>query len=226
MLQPKANKNRAVAKEEMEEKTKNTPSFKHQAPDYLVKVILIGDSGAGKSCLLLRYTEDYFTPTFITTIGIDFKVRTQKVGEKTVKIQIWDTAGQERYRTITGAYFRGAHATLLVYSVTDRDSFSHVEGWLNSFRSGGGNAKHVALVGNKIDLESRRVVSSAEGAELAARCQLRFGETSALSGQGVRETFDALVSGVVADFAKEEEKIKPSTLNLVPAPEEKKNCSC
>jgi GTPase SAR1 family protein len=88
-----------------------------------IKLLLIGDSGVGKSCCLLRFSEDSFTPSFITTIGIDFKIRTIDLDGKRVKLQIWDTAGQERFRTITTAYYRGAMGILLVYDVTDERSF-------------------------------------------------------------------------------------------------------
>lgn len=88
-----------------------------------VKLLLIGDSGVGKSCCLLRFGEDTFTPSFITTIGIDFKIRTIDQGGKRLKLQIWDTAGQERFKTITTAYYRGAHGILLVYDITSMDSF-------------------------------------------------------------------------------------------------------
>ncbi|KAJ0369300.1 hypothetical protein COL154_002186 [Colletotrichum chrysophilum] len=90
----------------------------------LIKLLLIGDSGVGKSCCLLRFSEDSFTPSFITTIGIDFKIRTIELDGKRVKLQIWDTAGQERFRTITTAYYRGAMGILLVYDVTDERSFN------------------------------------------------------------------------------------------------------
>lgn len=96
---------------------------KHLIPEQ-IKLLLIGDSGVGKSCCLLRFSEDSFTPSFITTIGIDFKIRTIELDGKRVKLQIWDTAGQERFRTITTAYYRGAMGILLVYDVTDERSFN------------------------------------------------------------------------------------------------------
>eukprot|EP01097_Dermamoeba_algensis_P006746 TRINITY_DN420_c0_g1_i4.p1 TRINITY_DN420_c0_g1~~TRINITY_DN420_c0_g1_i4.p1 ORF type:complete len:135 (-),score=16.19 TRINITY_DN420_c0_g1_i4:474-878(-) len=96
------------------------------AYDYLIKLLLIGDSGVGKSCLLLRFSDDSFTPSFITTIGIDFKIRTIELDGKKIKLQIWDTAGQERFRTITTAYYRGAMGILLVYDVTDEKSFGSI----------------------------------------------------------------------------------------------------
>jgi Ras-related protein Rab-8A len=95
--------------------------------DELIKLLLIGDSGVGKSCLLLRFSDDTFTTSFITTIGIDFKIRTIELDNKRIKLQIWDTAGQERFRTITTAYYRGAMGILLVYDVTDESSFNSTE---------------------------------------------------------------------------------------------------
>ncbi len=97
---------------------------KHGTKSHQIKLLLIGDSGVGKSCCLLRFSEDSFTPSFITTIGIDFKIRTIELDGKRVKLQIWDTAGQERFRTITTAYYRGAMGILLVYDVTDERSFN------------------------------------------------------------------------------------------------------
>lgn len=96
-----------------------------------IKLLLIGDSGVGKSCCLLRFSEDSFTPSFITTIGIDFKIRTIELDGKRVKLQIWDTAGQERFRTITTAYYRGAMGILLVYDVTDERSFNSTQNLLS-----------------------------------------------------------------------------------------------
>ena len=100
------------------------PVIKRELKSRQIKLLLIGDSGVGKSCCLLRFSEDSFTPSFITTIGIDFKIRTIELDGKRVKLQIWDTAGQERFRTITTAYYRGAMGILLVYDVTDERSFN------------------------------------------------------------------------------------------------------
>ena len=109
---------------------------KHSIDSHQIKLLLIGDSGVGKSCCLLRFSEDSFTPSFITTIGIDFKIRTIELDGKRVKLQIWDTAGQERFRTITTAYYRGAMGILLVYDVTDERSFnSRSSGFIHSLES-------------------------------------------------------------------------------------------
>jgi len=102
--------------------------------DMQIKLLMIGDSGVGKTCLLLRYANDSFSPTFITTIGIDFKIKNIELDSKRIKLQIWDTAGQERFRTITTSYFRGAQGILLVYDVTDRGSFNSIRNWVGQIQ--------------------------------------------------------------------------------------------
>uniref|UniRef100_A0A3Q0RJ83 small monomeric GTPase n=1 Tax=Amphilophus citrinellus TaxID=61819 RepID=A0A3Q0RJ83_AMPCI len=100
--------------------------------DYLFKLLLIGDSGVGKTCVLFRFSEDAFNSTFISTIGIDFKIRTIELDGKKIKLQIWDTAGQERFRTITTAYYRGAMGIMLVYDITNEKSFENIKNWIRN----------------------------------------------------------------------------------------------
>ncbi|KAI0927851.1 GTP-binding protein of the rab, variant 2 [Taiwanofungus camphoratus] len=127
--------------------------------DYLFKLLLIGDSGVGKSCLLLRFAEDAFTDSYLSTIGVDFKIRTIELEGKTVKLQIWDTAGQERFRTIAAAYYRGAHGIVVVYDVTDNESFENVKGWLHEIERYASETVKKLLIGNKSDLVERKVVA-------------------------------------------------------------------
>jgi len=124
--------------------------------DYLFKLVLIGDSGVGKSCLLLRFADDAFTESYISTIGVDFRFRTVKIDKKTVKLQIWDTAGQERFRTITSAYYRGADGIIMVYDVTSVESFDHVNDWLNEVNRYASEGTCKLLVGNKNDRQDKR----------------------------------------------------------------------
>merc|ERR1712139_210872 len=127
------------------------------AYDYLIKLLLIGDSGVGKSCLLLRFSDDSFTPSFITTIGIDFKIRTIELDGRRIKLQIWDTAGQERFRTITTAYYRGAMGILLVYDVTDEESFANINTWMHAIKQHASDSVNKVLLGNKADSSGPKV---------------------------------------------------------------------
>mmetsp|Transcript_26609 Transcript_26609/g.29648 ORF Transcript_26609/g.29648 Transcript_26609/m.29648 type:complete len:208 (-) Transcript_26609:189-812(-) len=157
--------------------------------DHLVKLLLIGDSGVGKSCLLLRFTEDTFTPSFITTIGIDFKIRTIDVEKERVKLQIWDTAGQERFRTITTAYYRGAMGILLVYDVTDEKSFVNIRNWIKSIEQHASENVQKVLLGNKCDLDHKKVIDTEKGQALANEMGIPFYETSAKDSVNVEEAF-------------------------------------
>ncbi|KAL6880052.1 hypothetical protein ACP4OV_011617 [Aristida adscensionis] len=145
--------------------------------------------GVGKSCLLLRFSDDTFTTSFITTIGIDFKVRTVELDGKRVKLQIWDTAGQERFRTITTAYYRGAMGILLVYDVTDESSFNNIRNWIRNIEQHASDNVNKILVGNKVDMDSKRVVSTAQGQKLADEYGMQFFETSAKTNQNVEQVF-------------------------------------
>lgn len=126
--------------------------------DYLFKLLLIGDSGVGKSCLLLRFADDTYTESYISTIGVDFKIRTIDLDGKTIKLQIWDTAGQERFRTITSSYYRGAHGIIVVYDCTDQESFNNVKQWLEEIDRYACDNVNKLLVGNKSDLHTKKVV--------------------------------------------------------------------
>ena len=163
--------------------------------EQLIKLLLIGDSGVGKSCLLLRFAENSFTPSFITTIGIDFKTKRVNLNGKAVKVQVWDTAGQERFRTITSAYYRGAHGIVLCYDVTARDSFSNIRNWMKNCDQHASGSVVRAIVGNKKDV-SERAVSYEEGKRLADEYGVMFTETSAKTGENVEDMFMALATVV------------------------------
>ncbi|KAH9948123.1 GTP-binding protein ypt1 [Amylocystis lapponica] len=157
--------------------------------DFLFKLLLIGDSGVGKSCLLLRFAEDAFTDSYLSTIGVDFKIRTIDLEGKTVKLQIWDTAGQERFRTIAAAYYRGAHGIVVVYDVTDNDSFENVKGWLQEIERYASETVKRLLLGNKSDLVERKVVAYSAAKEFADALSIPFLETSAKTSANVEEAF-------------------------------------
>mmetsp|Transcript_25862 Transcript_25862/g.28753 ORF Transcript_25862/g.28753 Transcript_25862/m.28753 type:complete len:209 (-) Transcript_25862:109-735(-) len=157
--------------------------------DFLFKLLLIGDSGVGKSCLLLRFADDTYTETYISTIGVDFKIRTIQLGGKTVKLQIWDTAGQERFRTITSSYYRGAHGIIIVYDVTDPLSFTNVKQWLQEIDRYACEDVNKLLVGNKCDLQTKRSVEASTAKEFADSLGIPCIETSAKNATNVEEAF-------------------------------------
>jgi len=166
-----------------------------QSP-FLIKLLLIGDSGVGKSCLLLRFSEDSFAPSFITTIGIDYKIRTIELEGKKIKLQIWDTAGQERFRTITTAYYRSAMGVLLVYDVTDDKSFANIKNWIRNIEQHASENINKVLVGNKCDLVDKRIIDTARGKALADEFHIPFFETSAKNSINVEEAFISLARDV------------------------------
>jgi len=151
--------------------------------------VLIGDSGVGKSCLLLRFADDTYTESHISTIGVDFKIRTIQLDGKTIKLQIWDTAGQERFRTITSSYYRGAHGIIVVYDTTDQETFEHVKTWLHEIDRYASENVNKLLVGNKSDLTSKRQVETESAKEFADSVNIPFLETSAKNATNVEDAF-------------------------------------
>mmetsp|Transcript_2839 Transcript_2839/g.3041 ORF Transcript_2839/g.3041 Transcript_2839/m.3041 type:complete len:201 (-) Transcript_2839:465-1067(-) len=164
--------------------------------DYLFKLLLIGDSGVGKSCLLLRFADDTYTESYISTIGVDFKIRTIDLDGKTIKLQIWDTAGQERFRTITSSYYRGAHGIIVVYDTTDLESFNNVKQWLHEIDRYASDNVNKLLVGNKSDLTSKRAVSFDQAKEFADSLGIEFIETSAKNSTNVEKAFMMMASQI------------------------------
>uniref|UniRef100_A0A8C3KBB9 RAB2A, member RAS oncogene family n=3 Tax=Charadriiformes TaxID=8906 RepID=A0A8C3KBB9_9CHAR len=156
---------------------------------YLFKYIIIGDTGVGKSCLLLQFTDKRFQPVHDLTIGVEFGARMITIDGKQIKLQIWDTAGQESFRSITRSYYRGAAGALLVYDITRRDTFNHLTTWLEDARQHSNSNMVIMLIGNKSDLESRREVKKEEGEAFAREHGLIFMETSAKTASNVEEAF-------------------------------------
>jgi Ras-related protein Rab-11A len=164
--------------------------------DYLFKVVLIGDSGVGKSNLLSRFTRNEFNLESKSTIGVEFATRSIKCDAKTVKAQIWDTAGQERYRAITSAYYRGAVGALLVYDISKASTFENVERWLNELRDHADSNIVIMLVGNKSDLKHLRAVQTETATAFADKHGLSFMETSALDNTNVETAFTNILTEI------------------------------
>jgi small GTP-binding protein len=160
--------------------------------DYLFRIIIIGESFVGKTNLLLRFADEQFDSAFITTIGIDFKVKTMELYGKKIKLHLVDSAGQERFKTLTRQYYRSANGCLLVYDVSDRSSFEHITHWMEELKNYSTNPVIPIIVGNKIDLIKR--VHTNELKELATKFKCKYFETSALNNIGVDLVFEELVS--------------------------------
>ena len=164
--------------------------------DYLFKIVLIGDSGVGKSNLLSRFTRNEFNLESKTTIGVEFAQKTIVIDGKVIKAQIWDTAGQERYRAITSAYYRGAVGALLVYDICKAVSFENVDKWLKELKDHADSQTVVMLTGNKCDLKHLRAVKTDDAASYSQKNNLAFIETSALEGSGVEKAFEIILNEI------------------------------
>ncbi|XP_039131939.1 ras-related protein Rab2BV-like [Dioscorea cayenensis subsp. rotundata] len=164
--------------------------------DYLFKIVLIGDSGVGKSNILSRFTRNEFCLESKSTIGVEFATRTLQIEGKTVKAQIWDTAGQERYRAITSAYYRGAVGALLVYDITKRQTFDNVQRWLRELRDHADSNIVIMMAGNKSDLKHLRSVQEDDAQEFAEKEGLFFLETSALESLNIEKAFQTILTEI------------------------------
>ncbi|KAF4373474.1 hypothetical protein F8388_025168, partial [Cannabis sativa] len=173
-------------------------------------------SGVGKSCLLLRFSDGSFTTSFITTIGIDFKIRTIELDGKRIKLQIWDTAGQERFRTITTAYYRGAMGILLVYDVTDESSFNNIRNWIRNIEQHASDNVNKILVGNKADMdESKRAVPTSKGQALADEYGIKFFETSAKTNLNVEEVFFSIARDIKQRLADTDSRVEVCAIGML-----------
>jgi small GTP-binding protein len=181
--------------------------------DFLVKLLLIGDSGVGKSNILMKYVDGVSCESYIATIGIDFKIKTIMIGNKRVKLQIWDTAGQERFRTITHSYYRGAQGVIVVYDQTDKETFGRVKKWLDDVSNKAGDNIPKILVGNKSDLESKKVVTTKEGKDLADEYKIKFFETSAMDGTNIDKLFETLAKDAIDAMEKNNYEFPKSAMN-------------
>lgn len=202
---------------------------------YVFKYIIIGDSGVGKSCLLLQFTDKRFEPLHDLTIGVEFGARMVSIDNKNIKLQIWDTAGQESFRSITRSYYRGACGALLVYDVTRKETFNHLQSWLEDAKANSNTAITIMLIGNKCDLDSKRQVSREEGEAFAKEHGLVFMETSAKTAQNVDEAFlhtanviyENVSSGVIdANVVSGKPQGAPKPAPKPTTTTQKKSCEC
>ena len=170
----------------------------------LYKILLLGDSTVGKTCFLLRYMDETFIDSHMATIGLDYRLKTMILGEqKIVKVQLWDTAGQDKFRAITRNYYKGANGIILIYDVTNLQTFENVKNWITQIREEANKNVVIFLAGNKADLpEESRAVQKEDGQKMAEEYNIPFQETSAKEGINVNETFQELVEKIDEVFSK------------------------
>ena len=169
----------------------------------IFKIVLVGDSGVGKTNLLLRYLKNEFNTQTKATVGVEFGNTKVQIDNALIKAQIWDTAGQERYHSITSAYYKGAHGALIVYDITRKDSFDSVEKWLSDLKNNGEEKMVIMAIGNKCDMVNERVISTEDGEAKAQRNNIAFLETSALNATNVAKAFDELIQKLYVAFKKD-----------------------
>eukprot|EP00826_Nyctotherus_ovalis_P040281 TRINITY_DN3954_c0_g2_i4.p2 TRINITY_DN3954_c0_g2~~TRINITY_DN3954_c0_g2_i4.p2 ORF type:complete len:220 (-),score=81.96 TRINITY_DN3954_c0_g2_i4:170-829(-) len=169
-----------------------------ESEDYFFKLIVLGASGVGKSCILKCYDHNTFADTkHKTTLGFDFITKTIEKGGKKIELEIWDTAGQDQYRSVTKIYYKEAHGVILVYDITDKDSFAALRYWLDDLEMHGNKLEQRVIVGNKIDRETDREVSSSEAKRFAGERKLELIECSAKTGQGIAQVFSVLLDKIM-----------------------------
>ena len=164
----------------------------------LYKILLLGDSTVGKTCFLLRYTDDTFIELHMATIGLDYRLKTIVLdNQKIVKVQLWDTAGQDKFRAITRNYYKGARGIILMYDITNIKSYDNIKKWINEIKDEISNEVTIILIGNKIDNEKERKISKEQGEQLAKDYNVAFFETSAKNGQGINESVLYLIKKLI-----------------------------
>lgn len=194
---------------------------------YLYKIIVIGDSGVGKSNLVSRYTCNEFTLNSKSTLGVDFATKMISINSSNIKVQIWDTAGQERYRAVTSAYYRGSAGCVLVYDITNQKSYKNIEKWLFEIREHAPSNISIVLVGNKNDLSNDREILTSEAMKFAIRENLYFLETSALMATDTDTAFNTLINDIYEKkgIGSTNFLIKPKPIISTQIPPSKKCCS-
>jgi small GTP-binding protein len=203
---------------------------KNEKYDFMAKVIIIGDSGIGKTVLITRFCESTFKESYVATIGVDFKIKTMTVGNRRYKMQIWDTAGQERFKNITQTYYKGAAGIILTYSIVDRNSFENIDRWMTQIDNNAPADVSKILIATKADLNYERQVTTEEGAALASKFSMRFAEVSAKSGTNVKEGFEMLIEEIHKKWEGKNPSVTPSgkelTLDRKDKETERKRCEC
>ena len=171
--------------------------------DIVYKVLLLGDSTVGKTCFLLRYCDKTFQDAHLSTIGLDYRLKSMTLkNKKNIKLQIWDTAGQDRFRAITKNYYKGANGIILIYDITSLQSYDNVKSWISQIREEASPNVVIYIAGNKIDLEEERKVKTEDGQKIADEYGFPFFETSAKNDINIKETFEELVEKIDSVYSQ------------------------
>ena len=182
--------------------------------EYLFKILLIGNSNVGKSSLFLRFVDEIWKENFVPTIGVDFKIKSIKIDNKIIKLQIWDTAGQERFKSILSSYYKGANGILLLYDITNINSFKSLSNWLIDIEKNSSKNVKKILIGNKCDLNELRKIPMNKGKEFADTYNMKFIETSAKNNVNINECFNILGKELINNLdSKSNKKDKIFHLN-------------
>ena len=174
--------------------------------DLIFKIVLIGDSGVGKTNILSRFINNEFSLTTQATVGVEFGSKIIKKGEKLIKLQIWDTAGQERYKSITSAYYKGSKGAFVVYDISRKSTFDNVDKWIDELKNHGSEDVFIMLVGNKSDLKDKREISEEDVQKKAQLYNVAFCETSALEGKNIEYAFESLINEITKKVEKKKKK--------------------
>ena len=177
-------------------------SSSDEREDYKLKVVIVGDSGVGKSNLIKRFTTNEFNEHSKATVGVEFLSRYYKINDKIFKIEMWDTAGQERYKSITAAYYKGAKGALIVYDTTSAKSFENVDKWLGEIKEKAGKDIKLIIIGNKIDLKDKKVITTEQALTRAKELDIPLMETSAKDATNVKEAFHDLLKEMYCELSK------------------------
>ena len=201
-------------------------SISNESYDQKIKIMVIGESLVGKTALITRYTNNSFSGTYLTTVGIDFQTKLLNINDKTIKVELWDTAGQERFRNIAKNYFQSSDGFLIVYDITSKSSFEKLSFWNEQVNLNAPENTKYIIVGNKKDLEEKREVKIEEGENFVKENKVKFYETSAKDGSNVNEVFELLAKEIVADSEKLQVKNNRSSqiLKKKNTVAEKKSC--
>ena len=178
-----------------------------------INIMTLGNSEVGKTCYILKYTENFFQELYLTTVGIDFKVKTETINDKQYKLFFYDTTGQEKYKSIALNIIRNAQGIILMYDITNKKSFESIPDWIKSIRDSKGENFPMILLGNKLDKEDIRIISEKEGKELADKYRIKFFETSNKTGVNVQESGIALVNEILKN--KQNEMISNISKNSI-----------